>query len=133
MDASSQAIGHSPESVVDIDSVVPRRDTGRTLMVTAVYHLSEEGRKASLLDGGDGRAVQEVKMSVPTHRFHLVSVDADGAARLKLQPRYVLDAEQNVRRSDGPPVYDVPPSPEDLLRDAARNHQLVRLDALQQI
>ena len=126
MDASSQAIGHSQESVVDIDSVVPRRDTGRTLMVTAVYHLSEEGRKASLLDGGDGRAVQEVKMSVPTNRFHLVSVDADGAARLKLQPRYFLDAEQNVRRSDGPPVYDVPPSPEDLLRDAARNHQLER-------
>jgi hypothetical protein len=126
MDASSQAIGHSPESVVDIDSVVPRRDTGRTLTVTAVYQLSEEGRKASLLDGGDGRAVQEVKMSVPTNRFHLVSVDADGAARLKLQPRYFLDAEQNVRRSDGPPVYDVPPSPEDLLRDAARNHQLER-------
>ena len=126
MDASSQAIGHSLESVVDIDSVVPRRDSGRTLTVTAVYHLSEEGRKASLLDGGDGRAVQEVKMSVPTNRFHLVSVDADGAAKLKLQPRYFMDAEQNVRRSDGPPVYDVPPSPDDLLRDAARNHQLER-------
>ena len=31
-----------------------------------------------------------------------------------------------MRRSDGPPVYDAPPSPEDLLRDAARNHQLER-------
>jgi len=126
MDASSQASGRSLEPVVDIESVVPRRDSGRTLTVTAVYHLSEEGRKASLLDGGDGRAVQDVRLAVPTNRFHLVSVDADGAARLKLQPRYFLDEDQNVRRSDGPPVYDVPPSPEDLLRDAARNHQLER-------
>jgi len=126
MDASSQASGRSLEPVVDIESAVPRRDSGRTLTVTAVYHLSEEGRKASLLDGGDGRAVQDVMVAVPTNRFHLVSVDADGAARLKLQPRYFLDEDQNVRRSDGPPVYDVPPSPEDLLRDAARNHQLER-------
>ena len=29
----------------------------RTLAVTATYVLSEEGRKASLLAGGDGRAV----------------------------------------------------------------------------
>jgi hypothetical protein len=126
MEASGHATGRSLEPVIDIESVVPRRDSGRTLTVTAVYHLSEEGRKASLLDGGDGRAVQEVRVAVPTNRFHLVSVDADGAARLKLQPRYFLDEDQNVRRSDGPPVYDVPPSPEDLLRDAARNHQLER-------
>jgi hypothetical protein len=77
MDASSQASGRSLEPVVDIESVVARRDSGRTLTVTAVYHLSEEGRKASLLDGGDGRAVQEIKVAVPTNRFHLVSVDAD--------------------------------------------------------
>jgi hypothetical protein len=132
MDASSQASGRSLEPVVDIESVVTRRDSGRTLTVTAVYHLSEEGRKASLLDGGDGRAVQEIKIAVPTNRFHLVSVDADGAARLRLQPRYFLDDEQNVRRSDGPPVYDAPPSPEDLLRDAARNHQLERAYSVEQ-
>src|SRR5262245_29819798 len=132
MDASSQSASRSMEPVVDVDSVVPRRDSGRTLSVTAVYHLSEEGRKASLLDGGDGRALQEVKLAVPTSRFHLVSVDADGAARLKLQPRYFLDEEQNVRRSEGPPVYDVPPSSEDLLRDAARNHQLERAYGVEQ-
>lgn len=126
MEASGHAASRSVEPVIDIESAVTRRDSGRTLTVTAVYHLSEEGRKASLLDGGDGRAVQEVKVAVPTNRFHLVSVDADGAARLKLQPRYTLDDDQNVRRSDGPPVYDVPPSLEDLLRDAARNHQLER-------
>src|SRR5688500_2368379 len=123
MDASSHAAGRSLEPVVDIESVVTRRDSGRALTVTAVYPLSVDGRRASVLGGGDGRAVQDLNMSVPANRFHLVSVDADGAARLKLEPRYFLDAEQNVRRSDGPPVYDVPPSPEDLLRDAARNHQ----------
>lgn len=126
MDASSQVAGRSREPVVDIESVASRRDTGRSLTVTAVFHLSEEGRKASLLDGGDGRAVQEVKVPVPTNRFHLVSVDSEGVARLKLQPRYFMDADQNVHRSDAPPTYDVPPSTEDLLRDAARNHQLER-------
>ena len=126
MEASGHVTGRSLESVVDIDAAPHRRDTGRALSVTAVYHLSEEGRKASLLDGGDGRAVQNVKLSMPTNRFHLVSVSSDGVATLRLQPRYFLDAEQNVRRSDGPPVYDVPPAPDELLRDAARNHQLER-------
>jgi hypothetical protein len=54
----------------------------------------------------------------------LVGVDQEGRARLKLQPRFHLDADQNVVRSETPPTYDVPPSLDDLLRDAARNHQL---------
>jgi hypothetical protein len=132
MEASGHVTGRSLESVGDVDAAPHRRDTGRTLSVTAVYHLSEEGRKASLLEGGDGRAVQQVKLSVPTNRFHLVSVSSDGVATLRLQPRYFLDADQNVRRSDGPPVYDVPPAPEDLLRDAARNHQLERAYIVEQ-
>lgn len=126
MDASNQVATRSVEPVVDIQSVPSRRDTSRTLTVTAVFHLSEEGRKASLLDGGNGRAVQQVTVAVPTTRFHLVSVDAEGTARLKLQPRYFMDTDQNVLRSDGPPTYDSPPSTDDLLRDAARNHQLER-------
>ena len=40
-------------------------DANRTLTVTATYLLSEEGRKASLLAGGDGRAVQELTVQVP--------------------------------------------------------------------
>ena len=101
-------------------------DSNRTLAVTATYLLSEEGRKASLLAGGDGRAVQELTVEVPANRLHLVSVDADGVARLKLRPRYQLDGEQRVVRIDSAPTYDAPPEVEDLFREAARNHQLER-------
>lgn len=101
-------------------------DAGRTLTVTATYFLSEEGRKASLLAGGDGRAVQQIAIQVPANRLHLVSVDAEGVARLKLRPRYQLDSDQRVIRNDSAPVYDAPPDIEDLFREAARNHQLER-------
>jgi hypothetical protein len=96
----------------------------RTLAVTATYVLTEEGRKASLLAAGDGRAVQELVVEVPSNRLHLVSVDANGVARLKLRPRYRVGDDQRVARADSPPEYDSPPSIEDLFREAARNHQL---------
>jgi len=101
-------------------------DSNRTLAVTATYLLSEEGRKASLLSGGDGRAVQELTLEVPANRLHLVSVDANGVARLKLRPRYQLDGEQRVARIDSAPTYDAPADVEDLFREAARNYQLER-------
>jgi hypothetical protein len=101
-------------------------EANRTLAVTATYLLSEDGRKASLLMGGDGRAVQQLTVNVPTNRLHLVSVDADGVARLKLRPRYETDGEQRLVRIDAPPTYDSPPGIEDLFREAARNHQLER-------
>lgn len=125
MDTVSQFPARSIEPIGEAEPVT-RRDRSSALTVTAIYHLSEEGRKASLLAGGDGRAVQEIKVQVPTNRFHLVSVDAEGLARLKLQPRFYLDAAQNVIRSDTPPSYDSPPSLDDLLKEAARNHQLER-------
>lgn len=101
--------------------------TPRALAVTAQYTLSEAGRKASLLSGGDGRASQRLQVQVPTTRLHLVTVDAQGIARLKLAPRFELGDDQQVARHSGPPVYDMPPSLEDLFRDAARNHELERL------
>jgi hypothetical protein len=101
-------------------------DAAKTLAVSATYFLSEEGRKASLLAGGDGRERQELTVHVPTSRLHLVSVDLEGVARLKLRPRYELDAAQRVQRIDDIPTYDGPPALEDLFRDAARNHQLQR-------
>ena len=36
-------------------------EVARTLSVTATYLLSEDGRKASLLAGGDGHAVQQIR------------------------------------------------------------------------
>src|SRR4051812_25870084 len=86
----------------------------RTLTVTAEYKLSEEGRKASLLAGGDGRELQQLKIDVPIHRLHLVTVDSAGVARLKLQPRFELNALQRVVRVDEVPRYDSPPTVEDL-------------------
>jgi hypothetical protein len=96
------------------------------LTVTAVYHLSEAGRKGSLLAGGDGHTVQRITVEVPANRLHLVSVTGHGIARLKLRPRYELDAEQHVICIDMAPIYDHPPTTDDLLRQAARNHQLER-------
>ena len=98
----------------------------KALTVTAIYLLSEEGRKASLLDGGDGKAVQKLSLQVPGNRLHLVSVDVQGVARLKLRPRYQLDGENGVVRIDASPTYDSPPDIEELFREAARNHQLER-------
>src|SRR5438105_2637324 len=107
-------------------SVAPVSDAGKALAVTAVYLLSEDGRKASLLAGGDGRAQQQLTIEVPLNRLHLVSVDLEGMAQLKLRPRYELDGEQRVVRIDELPTYDVPPTIEDLFKEAARNHQLQR-------
>src|SRR5437762_3443657 len=98
----------------------------KTLTVTATYLLSEEGRKASLLDGGDGKAVQQLSLQVPANRLHLVSVDAHGVARLKLRPQYRLDGDNGIVRVDAAPTYETPPDVEDLFREAARNHQLER-------
>jgi hypothetical protein len=98
----------------------------KLLTVTATYLLSEDGRKASLLDGGDGKAVQQLSLQVPANRLHLVSVDAHGVARLKLRPQYRLDGENGIVRVDASPTYDAPPDVEELFREAARNHQLER-------
>ena len=112
------------ESVPPAISAVP--SVTRVLAVSATYLLSEDGRKASLLTGGDGKAVQQLTLQIPANRLHLVSVDANGLARLKLRPRYQLDGEQRVVRIDSAPVYDAPPDMEELFREAARNHQLER-------
>ena len=38
------------------------------LRVAVTYLLSEQGRKASLLSGGDGRAMQQMTVTVPAGR-----------------------------------------------------------------
>jgi hypothetical protein len=92
--------------------------------VTAVFRLSEAGRKASLLAGGNGRRRQQNVFQIPVTRMHLVHVDDGGTARLKLRPRFETRPDQRVVRLDEAPVYDAPPSIESLLQEAARNHEL---------
>jgi hypothetical protein len=98
----------------------------RTLSVKAIYTLSETGRKASLLADGDGHAKQEITVEVPAHRLHLVNVDARGVARLNLRPHYHLGPDEQVVRLDSPPVYDRPPSLDELFLAAAKNYELAR-------
>src|SRR6476659_2881182 len=102
----------------------PGPEVARTLSVTASYLLSEDGRKASLLAGGDGRAVQQIPLQVPANRLHLVSVDKQGVARLKLRPRFERDSERGIVRIDASPIYDAPPTVDELYRAAAKNHEL---------
>src|SRR3954467_10427623 len=102
----------------------PGPEGARTLSVTASYLLSEDGRKASLLAGGDGRAVQQIPLEVPANRLHLVSVDKQGIARLKLRPRFEKDSERGIVRIDASPIYDAPPTVDELYRAAAKNHEL---------
>lgn len=97
----------------------------QTLAASAVYQLSETGRKASLLAGGDGKAVQRLSVQVPATRLHLVTVGLGGQAKLKLQPHFERVDGQVVRR-DGPPVFDAPPTLDELFHIAARNHELAR-------
>lgn len=96
------------------------------LTVSARFVLSEAGRKLSLLSGGNGRAVQEISLDVPANRLHLVRVGGNGVAQLKLRPRFELDGAQHVIRFDATPIYDIPPTVDQLLKDAARNHELER-------
>ncbi|MEQ1907561.1 MAG: hypothetical protein ABMA15_02000 [Vicinamibacterales bacterium] len=125
MDAIAAAATRRLESPLHAVSAPPVEAT-RTLPVTAEYRLSEVGRKASLLAGGDGRTEQRIKLAVPVTRLHLVHVDGSGVARLKLRPQFKLNAEQRILRIKLAPVYDQPPTLDDLFLEAARNHELER-------
>jgi hypothetical protein len=109
-----------------LDPASPKGATSRKLTVTAVFSLSEAGRKASLLNAGDGRAMQQVEVEVPANRLHLVNVDDEGNAHLKLRPRYDVKPDGRVAKIDTVPVYDQPPTIEELFLAAARNHELER-------
>jgi hypothetical protein len=123
MDAAARAVTRRTESPLH---AVGESPAPQSLTVLAIYRLSEAGRKASLLAGGNGREHQRVSIAVPAGRLHLVSVDELGTARLKLRPRYEQSENQRVTRTDAPPVYDTPPSVDQLFQHAARNYELER-------
>jgi hypothetical protein len=123
MDTALHPVTRRPETTLHVLSSTPA-PTPQALAAVAVFRLSEAGRKASLLAGGDGRERQQVPVEVPIARLHLVHVDAEGRARLKLQPRYEVREHQRVVRIDAAPIYDVPPTIDALFQDAARNHEL---------
>jgi hypothetical protein len=124
MDTATVSVLRRPE-LVTTDGVT-RADAVRTLTVKAMFLLSEAGRKATLLAGGDGRELQTIEIEVPTNRFHLVVVDPDGRARLKLRPRYEVSPDGRVAQITTPPVYDRPPTIDDLFLAAAKNYELER-------
>lgn len=120
MDATLRALTpQTPDPRHAVPGMVP------TLSVAAVYQLSEAGRKVSLMEGGNGKAMQRLTVAVPSNRLYLVTVGVSGQARLKLQPHFER-VEGDVVRHDTPPVFDAPPSLDDLFRIAAKNHELAR-------
>ena len=127
MDSALHSTLPRPELVTDASTLTAGRvPVPRALTATAIYGLSEAGRKASLLAGGNGRAVQQIHVQVPANRLHLVNVSTRGIARLKLRPRFALDGHERIVCHDTPPMYDSPPTIDELLREAARNHELER-------
>jgi len=58
MDAASQPAVRRVETLHAVPSLTPAAESPRTLKVVVNYRLSEAGRKASLLNGGNGRARQ---------------------------------------------------------------------------
>ncbi len=109
-----------------LHAVTPGLEPQRTLTVHAEYRLTETGRKASLLSGGNGQARQRVALTLPATRLHLVQVAKDGTATLKLRPQFTLNAEQRIVLIDGRPSFDHVPAVDELLHVAARNHELER-------
>jgi len=86
LDSSLHAVGSlSPAIAVE---------SARTLSVTADYRLSEAGRKASLLNGGNGHAEARVQVAVPLTRLPLVHGDNNSVARVKLRPQFRMSPEQ---------------------------------------
>lgn len=52
---------------------------------TIIYQLSENGRKDSLVKGGNGKKRQEIRCEIKPEDLKLFFVDCDGNARLKIE------------------------------------------------
>lgn len=120
------AMPHASRAESALHVVPPTVESQPTLKVRAEYRLDEAGRKASLLQGGNGQASQRVALTLPSTRLHLVHVAKDGSARLKLRPQFRLNDEQRIVLIDARPTFDHVPTTDELLQEAARNHELER-------
>ena len=118
------AVATSNEPTRDASRPEASERTASVLRVKATYLLSEKGRKAALLAGRGGCERQRLKVPVPSHRLHLVTVDGKGIARLKLVPRYELRNGDRVVKLDALPTFDHLMTPDELLLFAAKNYEL---------
>ena len=124
MDTATVSVLRRPE-LVTADGVT-KTEAVQKLTVKAIFLLSESGRKSSLLAGGDGRELQAIDVDVPANRLHLVVVDPDGKARLKLRPHYDVRPDGRIVQISTPPIYDRAPTIDELFLAAAKNHELER-------
>jgi hypothetical protein len=118
------AVATSDEPTCEASKADTSERAASALRVKATYLLSEKGRKAALLVGRSGLERQRVKLSVPSHRLHLVTVDGKGIPRLKLVPRYELRKGGHVVKIDALPEFDHLMTPDELLLFAAKNYEL---------
>ena len=61
-----------------------------------------------------------MKIAVPLTRLHLVHVDNNGLARLKLRPQFKPNTDHRIVKIKFALVYDHPPTLDELFQDAAR-------------
>ena len=102
----------------------PGPEVARTLSVTASYLLSEDGRKASLLAGGDGRA-RPADRAAGSGQPPAPRVRGQTRCRATEAQTAIRDGRRRgIVRIDAAPVYDAPPTIDELYRAAAKNHEL---------
>jgi hypothetical protein len=71
---------------------IPAREQGRLPAILRQQVTCGHGKCARHL------GAKEIPLQVPANRLHLVSVDKQGVARLKLRPRFERDSERGVVR-----------------------------------
>lgn len=88
---------------------------------TVFYKLTEQGRRASLLAGGDGKAQQTLKLTVTPEHLHLFDVDANGtvSATVHAPCRNIISDTWDTAEYDAP--LDAVKALADLKRD--REHE----------
>lgn len=95
-----------------------------TILATVRYYLSEQGRRHSLKQGGNGRRLQEVMNIVPPDELDAFVVNDEGQASFDMTELHGCDPDLNPkilppaskgRFENGEILWDVVPTWEDLL------------------